>query len=304
MSDLSKLKKLQGELAGLENGYKAKKKELTALKAEKNPNDANRIKTLAQSLKSYPAIIATKKKAIAILKQQVKSGTSKATTQDESKTKVKKQSKPNKAGRPRLKGVQPTYTHGKNMYISLDIHSYNLTERPDGKGIKSIKDTIKNYPKINFTLYVFEKDKEKIPDLIKLFPNPNISYGLHLDPKATDPLAKIDRFYQYIKGIQPSSRTPTSVHVGGKYSSEILKKLKSKHIPFVRSANNTAVNTVATENTPAVKNVIAASAKKKVIKAFKTDEGTKNYDSYYTHPHQAKDKEVKEILKHFNDGVK
>jgi len=293
MSDLTEL---QTQLDNLESGYNAKKKELTALKAKKNPKDASHIKTLEQSVKSYPAIIATKKKAIALLKPS----TSNATAQGKDKTPVKPQ-KLNKAGKPFLKGVQPTYTHGKKMYISLDIHSYNIRTDAD---IKTVAKTVKRFPNINFTLYIFERDKDKIQKLIKELPNPNISYGLHLDPKAKDPLAQIDRFYKYIEGIQPPSRTPTSVHTGGKYGSKILKRLESKHIPFVRSANNQDNNSPTIKGSaPAVKNVIAADATKKEIDNFKTEDGLKDYDSYYTHPHEVNNKNPNYILNHFNKGV-
>ena len=146
-----------------------------------------------------------------------------------------------------------------------------------------------------------------IPDLIKMFPRPGISYGLHLDPKAEDAINQIDSFYDYIASIQPVSRTPTSVHgIGkGKFNSKIMKELKKRNIPFVRSANSDKLDTPATKDAPKVMNVIPASTTQQDILDFKTNKDLKIYSSYYTHPHQVVNKKRNEtlILKYFNDGV-
>jgi len=81
-----------------------------------------------------------------------------------------------------------------------------------------------------------------------------------------------------------------------------LKKLKDWHVPFVRSANNHDRNKSATKKSPAIKNVISAYQEKKNIDRFKTDDKTKNFDSYYTHPHQVKkNTQPKYILDFFNN---
>ena len=294
MSDLSKLNDIQLQ----KNIDYTQKKYNNSLKS-KNPKE----KAKAPKYK----VIINRLKQEQVRRQGQKGATAQGQNQNKKGTVVKNKRK-NIVKRKLLRGVQPTYTHGKNMYISLDIHSYNFESEPK-QGINTIMNTIKNHKKINFTLYVYEKDKEKIPDLIKelnkISPNNGISYGLHLNPKNSnkESIEQIEKFYGYIKTIQPINRTPTSVHEGGEFNSTILKKLASLHIPFVRSANNKKSNTPATKDAPAVKNVIAASAGKEVIDNFKTIKGAKSFDSYYTHPHQAGSSEPKYILDFFEKGV-
>ncbi len=291
---MSKLKELQGKLVNLEKGYEAKKKKLAGLKnrGKLNQEDQKSLKALQQQVQSYPKIIATTKKAIASLEKGSKSSAAQASNQKRKYTAVKKRqdnkmTKP-KSSSPFSSGVKATYTHGKKMYISLDVHKYN--------DVKSIKAVLDKFPNINFTLYLFEEDKKRIPSLITSFPK--ASLGLHLDPNSS--VETIDSFYTYIRKYQPIDRTPASVHgVGkGKFDSSLLKKLKSYNIPFVRSANSKGSDTIMTKDAPAIKNVIGATAPVTKIKES-------NYNQYYTHPHEVKKGVNNQYgnLEYFDKGV-
>lgn len=194
-------------------------------------------------------------------------------------------------------GAKPTHTYGKDMYISLDVH--------DGtKESQQVINAVRTFPKINFTLYFYERDKERIPGFLEKLPN--VGIGLHIGPSGT--LEEVERFYKYIKNnkIQPLESTPASIHgeAHGRLSSKVMNKLDEYNAPFVRTADS---------NGPVsgkLRNVIPARWAN--YKNFPEDLVMQKRGHYFTHANELthdhsnqldSTKIQYKILNYFNQGV-
>lgn len=162
--------------------------------------------------------------------------------------------------------------------------------------------TLKEFPKIPFTIYLYEKDKEQIPEIIRQSPNKNIAFGLHIHPQ-NGTVKEIDDFYHYIKenNIQPLNKTPASLH-GSSVSSmkeELANKLISYQAPFIR----TAYNRDDQDNSSIYKQVIPKEYAD--IQNFNTAKHINTYNHYFVHPNEiyGPNKEQRKNLQFFNDGV-
>lgn len=186
-------------------------------------------------------------------------------------------------------GIIPTNTYGKNMYISLDVHG-GSQDNP-----QQVINAVRKFPNINFTLYFYERDKEKIPDFLEKLPD--VGIGLHIDP--SEKPESVERFYEFIKenNIQSLRLTPASIHGAGsgRLKPEVMKKLEEYDVPFIRTAESEKI--VAGK----LRNVIPATFKD--YKNFKEDSLIKNFNHYFTHANELNGTKQNEILNFFNLGV-
>ncbi len=158
-------------------------------------------------------------------------------------------------------GKAPTFTFGRWIDISLDVHS-------EGDVYKAIS-LVRKYKKLRFTVYLYNDDKYLVPQLKRA----GVVVGLHLAPDYNT--TEIDEFYNFVKRYQPTNRTPAAIHgrATNNMTSNQLKKLALYRVPFVRAARSDRyINT-----NPPLKLVLAQTWSVATIKR-RTD-----LNHYFTH---------------------
>ena len=123
-------------------------------------------------------------------------------------------------------GKLPTFTFGRYIDISLDVHS-------DSDIDKAII-LIKKYRRIRFTVFLYAAQRMRIPDLKRV----GVQVGLHIGPSAS--VSDIDVFYNYVKIYQPTNKTPTAIHGSGynNLTKVQLDALMRYGVPYVRASRH------------------------------------------------------------------